>query len=258
MSEKLLIQGVVFLLGACVGSFLNVCIHRIPEKRSVFYPGSRCPACGTAIAFYDNIPILSYFLLKRRCRSCKAIIPFRYPLVELLTGLLALSLAVRYGLSFQGLVFFIFVAALLTIAFIDIDHRIIPDRITLPGMGAALAASAFLPGMHVLEAVIGILVGGGTLWVVALLYHAFTHKEGMGGGDIKLLAMIGAMIGWKGVLFTVMLASMTGSVVGVLIMMRSRKGLQTALPFGPFLSAGAIAYVHVGPEVISWYFHLGF
>jgi len=176
--------------------------------------------------------------------------------VEFLAGLLAFSITVRYGVSLYGLVLFTFVSALLTIVFIDIDHQVIPDTITLPGIVLGLAVSALVPEMQVINSLIGIASGGGILLSIALVYHALTKKEGMGGGDIKLLAMIGAVIGWKGVLFTVFIASVTGSLVGILVMLRSQKGLQTPLPFGPFLSIGAMAYVHLGNEMISWYFQV--
>ncbi len=256
MPERILVHGTIFILGTCIGSFLNVCIHRIPEHRSILRPRSMCPACKKAIRASDNIPLVSYFLLGGRCRFCRTPIPLRYPLVELLTGLLAFSITLRYGLSPQGLVFFLFACALLTLAFIDIDHRILPDIITLPGIGLGFVASLFISGMGVLDSMIGIVVGGGILLVIALFYHALAKKEGMGGGDIKLLAMIGSVTGWQGVVFTLFVASVTGSLVGVLVMLRSKKGLKTALPFGPFLSIGAIAFVHMGPEMISWYFRL--
>jgi len=256
MLERVLLYGVIFVFGTCVGSFLNVCIYRIPKGLSVVHPRSICPSCGNLIRFYDNIPILSFFLLKRRCRFCKIVIPSRYPLVEFLAGLLAFSICIRYGVSLHGLVLFTFVSALLTIVFIDIDHQIIPDTITLPGIVLGLAVSVLVPEMQVINSLIGIASGGGILLAIALAYHALTKKEGMGGGDIKLLAMIGAVIGWKGVLFTVFIASVTGALVGILVMLRSQKGLQTPLPFGPFLSIGAMAYVHLGTEMISWYFQL--
>jgi len=256
MEDQIPILAFVFIFGACIGSFLNVCIHRIPKGISLLHPSSQCPTCRTPIRFYDNLPILSFLFLKRRCRSCNAMISYRYPLVEFLTGLLAVSIGIRYGISLEGFIFFLFAAALLTVTFIDIDHQMIPDRITLPGILGGLAAAAVLPEMRLIDSLLGILAGGGVLLAVALLYHAITRKEGMGGGDIKLLAMIGAMTGWTGVLFTVFIASVFGALVGAMIMLKTETGLKTAVPFGPFLSLGALAYVYTGPEWISWYLHL--
>jgi len=246
----------VFLYGLCVGSFSNVCIYRLPLSQSLKSPGSHCPQCGAPIRFYDNIPLVSYILLKGRCRRCKKHISFRYPLVELLGGLFALFAYLRYGLTFEALIYYIFVIILVIITFIDIDHQIIPDIISLPGIPVGLFASFALPAMTFFDSFIGILAGGGSLFIVLWGYHFITGNEGMGGGDVKLLAMIGAFLGWQGVLFTIFVASVTGTIIGIMLMIRTRKGLKMAVPFGPFLSAGAVCYVFWGSEIIHWYFYM--
>ncbi len=244
-----------FIFGLFIGSFLNVCIYRIPANRSIVTPASNCPACGTPIQFYDNIPIVSYILLMGKCRQCTSKISVRYPMVELLTGILAALCVLKFGLSLAAGIYFVFTATLLVITFIDIDHRIIPDVISLPGIPLFFAASFFLPGIGPVESIIGILVGGGSLFLVAWLYYMLTGKEGMGGGDIKLLAMIGAIVGWQGVILTVFAASITGTAVGGALMLFSGKNLKLAIPFGPFLSMGAAVSVFYGPELIRWYIH---
>ena len=245
----------IFLIGLCVGSFLNVCIFRLPAEKSIVRPASACPHCGQTIRWYDNIPLISYILLRGRCRGCRAPISIRYPIVELLSGLFALAVFARFGLHLQALVYFIFIAALLVITFIDIDHRIIPDVISLPGIVLGLVFSFMIPRLDWLNALMGILVGGGILLAIAWGYHLITGKEGMGGGDIKLLAMIGAFLGWQGVLFTIMGASLIGTLVGLTLMLKARKGIKLAIPFGPFLAIGAIVYLFWGPEIIHWYLY---
>jgi len=246
--------GFIFAFGLCVGSFINVCIYRLPSNQSIVYPRSFCPRCEVPIRFYDNIPVLSYILLLGRCRHCKARIPFRYVLVEIAGGAFAVLTYLKFGLSVEALLYYLFIAALLVITYIDIDHRIIPDVISIPGIPAGFAASFFLPALSYRDSLMGIFIGGGTLYGIAWAYHALTRKEGMGGGDIKLLAMIGAFIGWKGVLFTVFVSSAVGTVCGMAVMLHQRGGMKLAIPFGPFLSIGAIAYVYFGPDLISWYF----
>ena len=253
---NLFAEVVAFIFGLCIGSFLNVCIYRIPESKSIVHPGSTCPSCGTPIRFYDNIPVLSYVALRGKCRHCKASISFRYPVVELLSGLFAVSTVLKYGITLEAAVYYAFIAALLAITFIDIDHQIIPDVITLPGIPVFFAASFVLPNITFVESVLGILIGGGSLFLVAWLYHLVTKKEGMGGGDIKLLGMMGAVIGWKGVLFTIFVASAIGTICGILIILKARKTMKLAVPFGPFLAIGGIAYIFFGPQFISWYFNL--
>lgn len=246
----------IFILGLCIGSFLNVCIYRLPIEASIVRPRSMCPQCKKPIPFFDNIPLLSYILLLGKCRNCKTAIPIRYPLVELITGLLALSLFAAYGLTYSWLIYFIFIVALVVITFIDIDHQIIPNIISLPGIPIFFIAALFLPDTTIWDSVIGILAGGGSLYLVAWGYHALTGKEGMGMGDVKLLAMIGALVGWQGVLFTIFVGSLVGCVVGIMVMIRTEKNMKLAVPFGPFLSIGAITYLFFGPELIYWYFNM--
>jgi leader peptidase (prepilin peptidase)/N-methyltransferase len=245
----------VLLVGLCFGSFLNVCIYRLPAGRSIIRPASSCTGCNTPIRWYDNIPVISYLILGGRCRTCNTIISLRYPIVELLTGLFALGAWLRFGPHPQTVVYFVFIAALLVITFIDIDHRIIPDAISLPGIPIGFILSFLLPQIGWRDSLLGIVIGGGSLFAVAWGYHRLTGKEGMGGGDIKLLGMIGAFIGWQGVLFTIMASSFTGTVVGLVLMLQSRKGMKTAVPFGPFLAIGAILYLFFGPQWIAWYLH---
>ena len=242
-----------FVFGVCVGSFLNVCIYRIPAGLSIVRPGSHCPRCDTTIAFYDNVPIFSYLLLGGKCRNCKVPISLRYPLVELLTGLLASMCLWRFGPTFLGLTAFVFVAVLVVVTFIDVDHRIIPDVISLPGIPLFFFISLANPYLTWLESVWGIVIGGGILFTVAWGYQMMTGRDGMGGGDIKLLAMIGAMVGWKGVVFTLFAASVIGAMVGLFAMIRAGKDMRLAIPFGPFLSAGAILFLFFGNELIFWY-----
>jgi leader peptidase (prepilin peptidase)/N-methyltransferase len=245
-----------FIFGLCIGSFLNVCIYRLPAAKSISHPRSSCPACGELIRFYDNIPVFSYVILRGRCRFCKEPISLRYPVVEILCGLFALIALIKYGLTLEALIYFVFIAALLVITFIDIDHQIIPDVITLPGIPIFFIASFALPDIRYTESLLGILIGGGSLLLVAWTYNLITKKEGMGGGDIKLLAMIGAVIGWKGVLFTIFVASAVGTISGMLVMLKTGKGRKLAIPFGPFLAIGGIAYIFFGPQLIHWYFRL--
>lgn len=242
-----------FILGTCIGSFLNVCIHRIPAGGSILKPRSACPHCATPITARHNIPIISYIGLMGRCYHCREKISPRYPLVELLTGLCALCICLKYGVSVPAAIYFVFTAALMVVTFIDIDHQIIPDAITLPGIGLVLAAVWFLPQQSYADSVLGFFTGGGSLLAIGLLYRRVTGQDGMGGGDIKLLALVGVVIGWKGVLFTLFLASAVGSLAGVAVMLHTGKGVRAMIPFGPFLAIGAICYVFFGPEVINWY-----
>ncbi len=243
----------VFLAGCCLGSFYNVLIHRLPAGESIVRPGSHCPQCLHAISFYDNIPLLSYLILRGRCRHCGEHIPLRYPLVEALTGVLTLLLFLRCGWGPQFLIEWVFVSLLIIITFIDLDTYLIPDVLSVTGMIAGFAFSFVSTRLSWSESLIGIVLGGGFFYLVAIAFLYLRHKEGLGGGDIKLLAMIGAFLGWPGVVFTVLAASLVGSVAGLAIMWRTRKGLGAMLPFGPFLASGAMLYVFRGDEFYRWY-----
>jgi leader peptidase (prepilin peptidase)/N-methyltransferase len=258
-----LIATIVFLFGAMVGSFLNVCIARIPNEESVVRPQSHCPKCKNSIPFYDNVPIISFLILLGRCRCCGERISPRYLLVETLTGLLAVALYYQFGLGLAFFTAFIFVAALIVISFIDLDVRIVPDAISLPGIVAGVLfsiAARYLvsdPSEVIptpFGALLGILTGGGFLFAVAWIYERLTGIEGMGGGDIKLLAMIGAFLGWQSIPFTIFLASLTGSVVGLGVMLATGAGRRLALPFAPFLCVGAMLHLFFGRELVAFYF----
>ncbi len=259
MTESLpfpFIVSFTFLFGAIIGSFLNVCIYRLPDGESVVFPASHCRACSRVLSWYENVPLLSFLFQRGRCRTCGARFSSRYFWVELLTAFLAIALVYRFGLSVTTAGYFVFIAALVTITFIDLDHQIIPDVISLPGVVVGLLFSLVTPYVTFANALIGAAVGAGILLAVALGYKALTGREGMGGGDIKLLAMIGAFLGWRSVPFTLFAASCVGSIVGVATMVQRRADGQLALPFGPFLAFGAVCYLFFGEAVINWYFSL--
>jgi len=243
-----------FVLGCVFGSFYNVVIHRLPSGQSIVRPASKCPACGNAIAAYDNIPLVSYMLLGGRCRRCKESISLRYPVVEGLSGLLALLLLNRYGLRPQAAIEFFFCSLLLIITMIDLDTMEIPDLLSLPGIALGFFLSFLTPRLLWWESLLGILAGGGVFYLIATGYALLRHKEGLGGGDIKLLAMIGAFTGFKGVAFTILVSSVLGMIIAPPLMWRSGKGLGSALPFGPFLAFGAVSYIFWGELFYHWYF----
>jgi len=244
---------VSIIFGALIGSFLNVCIFRLPKEESIVWPGSHCTHCNNPIKYYDNIPLVSYLLLKGRCRSCKGSISAQYPLVEGITALASLILFMRFGPSLSYLFYFAFVAALIVITVIDLYHQIIPDLISIPGIGVGLLASLIIPQINFLDSLIGVLLGGGSLFVVATLYQWLFKREGMGGGDVKLLAMIGAFLGWKAVILTILLGSLIGSITGIIIVVLKGKDFKYAIPFGPFLSLGAVIALFYQNEIITWY-----
>ena len=239
-----------------MGSFLNVCIIRLPKEESIVAPGSHCPQCKKPIKFYDNIPLVSYLLLRGRCRYCHSPISIQYPLVEGITALGSLILFMKFGPSLSYLIYFAFVAALIVITVIDLYHQIIPDVISLPGIGVGLLASLVIPQITFLNSLIGILLGGGSLFLVATVYQWLFKREGMGGGDVKLLAMIGAFLGWKAVILTILLSSLIGSITGIIVMVSKGKDFKYAIPFGPFLSLGAVIALFYGPSLIKWYLYL--
>jgi len=256
MSPIVIFYIFAFIFGAVVGSFLNVCICRLPKSESVVFPPSHCPTCDYRIPWYDNVPIISYLILRGKCRSCKARISIQYPLVELVTALLTLFLFMRFGPTFVFLVLFLFCSAMVVVTFIDLEHQIIPDVISLPGIVAGFIFSFFIPQIGWLNSLIGIVVGGGSLWLVASGYELLTKKEGMGGGDIKLLAMMGAFFGWKAIPFIIFVSSLVGSVIGVTVMLIRKKDAKLAIPFGPFLALGAVLYIFFGSQLIHLYLSL--
>lgn len=247
-----------FVFGAMTGSFLNVCIWRLPFGKSIVYPPSHCPACGTPIRIRDNIPLLSYLRLRGRCHACDVHISLRYPLVEITTGIAATVLLYHFGTSPALAVYGLFVAALIVITFIDIDHQIIPDVISLPGIAVGVIFAALGWGAPLVDSAVGAVLGGGLLYLVAVGYHAWTGREGMGGGDIKLLAMIGAFLGWRGVLVTLLLGSFSGAVIGIALIVVRGADTRLPIPFGPFLALGAVCALFFGDALIHWYLQIGF
>ena len=235
-----------FIFGAAVGSFLNVCIFRMSAKTSIIKPLSQCPQCHHPIRFYDNIPLISYIVLMGKCRDCSGKISWRYPLVELITAILSLVLFLKFGTTLIFLTFFIFVSVLIVITFIDLDHQTIPDVLTLPGIPIFFLLAIFVVKISWHEALIGILIGGGVLFAIAFVYELITKREGMGGGDIKLLAMIGGFLGWKSLIFILLFSSFSGAIVGITAMIIKKQDMKYAVPFGPFLSAAAVAYLFWG------------
>jgi leader peptidase (prepilin peptidase) / N-methyltransferase len=237
--------------GAAVGSFLNVCIGRIPEGLSIVSPPSRCPQCGHPIRFYDNIPIIGFLLLQGKCRDCRGKISFRYPLIELLTALFAWLLFRRFGLTPAYAVVFLFVCALIVISFIDLDHQIIPHVITLTGIPLFAVLAVLYMGLPAVDAFLGVMIGAGILYFVAVYYEAVTGREGMGGGDVNLLAMLGAFLGWKSLLFILLASSLLGAVVGLAFILFKGKDMKYAVPFGPFLCLAAVVYLFFGDDLMA-------
>lgn len=242
------------VLGAIVGSFLNVCIARIPAGESIVLPGSHCRRCHAKIRPWDNVPLLSFLLLRGHCRDCGETIAWRYPLVEVMTAGIFAILVATAPITPSLVVQLVFLCAMIVITFIDFDHHIIPDVISLPGIVVGLVAAGLGVGAPLFDSVVGVLLGGGMLWAIAAGYHALTGVEGMGGGDIKLLAMIGAFLGWKAVLLTVLIASTFGSLYGVALMVKQR-GTRIPIPFGPFLAFGAVVALYFGDDLVRWYMH---
>ena len=239
------------ILGTAVGSFLNVCIHRLPLGLSPAWPGSHCPACGAPVKPYHNIPIASYLWLRGRCHSCNAPISIKYPLVEITTGAVFLGAYLLFDspVLIQRLVF---ACAMIVLFVVDLEHRILPDVITLPGILVGFAFSLFMPPGWI-DSLIGIAVGGGSLWLLGEIYFRIRHEEGMGFGDVKMLAMIGAFLGWKLMLLTLVLSSFVGSIVGVGMIAFNRGDMKYALPFGTFLAIGALVASTVGERIVTWY-----
>jgi leader peptidase (prepilin peptidase)/N-methyltransferase len=257
MEQDVILRIFLFCLGAAVGSFLNVCIYRLPRKESIIHPRSFCPHCKHKIVWYDNIPFLSYIILKRRCRYCKRIISFRYFLVELITASLFLFLFMQFGLSVSFWIYVILFSSLIVVSFIDIDIQEIPDEISLSGIVIGLIISFIFPQLQVqsshqlalLHSFLGVLVGGGSIYITGLIGNAIFKKESMGGGDVKLMAMIGAFIGWKLVLLTFFVAPFLGTAVGIVLKIKEGRSL---IPYGPFLSLAALIAICWGQTIIAW------
>lgn len=245
----------VFFIGACIGSFLNVCIYRIPAGASIVYPPSRCPHCEAEIHWWQNIPIVSWLFLRGKCSACKGKISVRYLFVEIFTGLLFAKIFTMSLFHPVTLVYWAFAALLVTLTFIDLDHQIIPDVISLPGIILGFATVSLTP-LSWANSLMGILLGGGSLWLIAIGYEFMTKNEGMGGGDIKLLAMIGAFLGWKAILPVIFISSCLGTIVGIPVMLRQHASGKLAIPFGPFLSVAALVWLFWGEGLLRWYLGL--
>jgi len=241
--------------GALVDSFLNVCIYRLPLQKSIVWPSSACPHCNRELSWYENIPIASFVALRGRCRTCAAPISLRYPLVEALTAAMFALGWWYYGPGPLLASRLVFGCALLVLFAIDLEHHLLPNAITLPGIVVGFVFSVFTaPGW--LASLIGIVVGGGVLFLVAEAYYRVRREEGLGMGDVKMLAMVGAFVGWQLTLLTLMLASFGGTIVGLALIVTKRGGMKYALPFGTFLALGAAAAATVGPAVLRWYLAL--
>lgn len=270
-----MIFGVVLLFGLIVGSFLNVCIARLPGEQSIVSPPSHCPRCQTPIRWYDNVPLLSFLALRGKCRKCGLPISWRYPLVELLNGLLYLWAFAEFGLAGEAAMAMALCSALLVITFIDLDHQIIPDVITLPGMVIGLlaapvfmsaleppmafglgrllpSAGAYLTGF--VNSLVGLVLGAAPLFIIGWLWEKFRKIEAMGGGDVKYMGMVGSFLGWKGAFLTIMLGALTGSLVGVTLIALKKHQADKVIPFGPYLAFGTLCTLFYGADIINWYF----
>ena len=273
------IHMVAGIFGAIIGSFLNVVIHRLPREESIVLPSSRCPSCGAVIAFYDNVPVLSYLLLGGRCRACKVHISARYPAVEALTALLWIAVVWHDGLTFALPFDLTFVTAIIALVFIDAEHMILPNAITYPGIALALIARVALPflmgqphfddlpmllhgvlagmpvwGASLVGALIGALAGGGSLWLMGWTWEKLRGVEAMGLGDVKMMFMVGAYLGWRLTIRNIFLGVFSGSLIGITLMLRQgKRDMKMRLPFGVFLGIGAIAALLIGSQIVEWY-----
>lgn len=252
MSTIILI--LIILIGLALGSFLNVCIYRIPLKKSILFPGSFCPKCETKIRFRDNIPLLSFILLKGKCRKCKSKISWQYPLVEFVTPVLMVVAYLKFGWSWEFAAMAILCLLLIVIFFIDLKHRIIPDVVTLPGIALGFFFSLFVKSPSVVNSLIGILAGGVLFYLAAVLGELLFKKESMGGGDIKLAMMLGAFLGWQKIFLVFLISAVLGAMVGGIALFFSKEVKETKMiPFGPFLALGSILVMFLGDMIISAY-----
>lgn len=252
MSTIILI--LIILIGLALGSFSNVCIYRIPQKKSILFPGSFCPRCGKKIRSYDNIPLLSYIILKGRCRNCKAKISLQYPLVEFITSALLVLAYLRFGLTWDFAARGILILFMILIFFIDLKHRIIPDVLTFPGIILGFLLSFVVTSPSILNSLLGILVGGGMFYLAAILGELLFKKESLGGGDIKLAMMLGAFLGWQKILLVLLLSAFLGTLIGGAALFLSKDVKETrTIPFGPFLALGTVIAMFAGDAIISAY-----
>lgn len=247
-----------FLFGSMLGSFANVIIYRLPLGKSVVTPRSHCQVCGKTVPWYHNIPVFTWFILRGKCYNCKSPFSILYPIVELLMGFLFSAIYLKFNLSWLTLEYSFFIFGLVVVSVIDLDHFILPDVFTIGGTILGLIGSIINPEREFLDALFGILMGGGFLWLIAYLYWVLRKEEGMGGGDIKLLAWIGAVLGWKAIPFVIFFSSISGSIIGVSVMIKNRGNLKTVIPFGPYLALGAIVYLFAGSDLSQWYLNLLF
>lgn len=241
------------LLGLVVGSFLNVVVHRLPRGTSIVFPRSACTFCGGVLSARDNIPVLSFLLLRGKCRRCSSPIAIRYPLVELSTSALFALCAWRFGVGFETLAATVFCCFLLCLALIDFDHFLLPDRLTLPGILAGLLLQPWLPRTSFADAALGVLLGAGALILIVNFWYWLRSEEGMGLGDVNMLAMVGAFLGWQGAAVTLVMATVTGALTGLGLIAFHRLGARSRLPFGVFLSVGAAIALFVGDEIANFY-----
>lgn len=256
----------VFLTGLCIGSFLNVCIWRIPRDESIVWPGSHCPACHHAIAPWDNVPLLSWLVLNGKCRHCQAPISPRYFVVELLTGALFAAVWLVHGWSLQTPVYLVFTGALVMATFIDFDYLILPDRVTIGGMVAGPILSVAFPALQgqaerlpaLIHSLLGLALGYGLLWLVAILGRLVLKREAMGMGDVKLLGAIGACLGWQAVLFSIFVSSLTGTALGLSLIALGQKELQSKIPYGPHIALAGVLWMLCGPACIDVYLSWAF
>ena len=244
------------LFGAIIGSFLNVCIHRLPRDTSIVWPASACPTCGRALSWFENIPIVSYAFLLGRCRTCRAPISMRYPIVEALTAAMFALAWWYYGPGPLLVSRLVFGCALIVLFAIDLEHHLLPNVITLTGIiiGFLLSFTTDQPGWR--SSLIGIVAGGGVLFLIAEGYYRVRHEEGLGMGDVKMLAMMGAFLGWPLAILSLMIASVAGTIVGIALIVTGRGTMKYALPFGTFLAIGAAVSAAAGQAILRWYFRL--
>lgn len=250
------IIGIIFFLGLIFGSFFNVCIYRLPRKKSIMWPGSFCTECDTPIKPWDNIPLISFLLLRGKCRNCKSKISWRYPLVEAITGILFVSLYLKFGLTIQSIAWFVLAALLIVITFIDIEFKLILNKITVPGLIVGAALSWFLIPLNLYDIGLGLLVGSGLLIAIAFFGKFLFGKESMGMGDVKMAAMIGVFIGAKGIALSLFFGFFIAGIFSFTGMALKRLKRSSYLPFGPFIAAGTLLYIFLGEQIIVWYLQM--